>query len=92
MDADHRRDTNGTSPRRPAGPASGSPTDATGDATGHAPNQLRLLDAPLRRDWSLDESTREVGRRGIELARQALESARRRDAAHQQTPGASTAA
>lgn len=88
MDADHRRDTDGTGPGHLPGPASGSSTHPRGDA----PNQLRLLDAPLKRDWSLDESTREVGRRGIELARQALESARRRDAAHQQTPGASTAA
>ena len=74
MDADHRRDTNGTGPGRPTGVASGAPTDRAGDA----PNQLRLLDAPVTRDWRLDESTREVGRRGIQLARQALESARRR--------------
>jgi hypothetical protein len=78
--ADRRRD--------PAGAGSGSPTAPPPDA----PNQLRLLDAPVTRDWRLDESTREVGRRGIELARQALEAARRRDAAHDRASGASTAA
>lgn len=65
------------------------PTDGAGAG---APNQLRLLDAPVTRDWRLDESTREVGRRGIELARRALEAARRRDAAHDEASGASTAA
>jgi hypothetical protein len=87
-DVVHRRDTNGTASGHPAERASGSPSGRSA-AT---PNQLRLLDAPPTRDWRLDESTREVGRRGIELARRALESARRRDAAHEQAPGASTAA
>jgi len=88
MDADHRRDTDGTGPGRPGRPVSSRSTEPAQDA----PNQLRLLDAPSTRDWRLDESTREVGRRGIELARRALESARRRDAEHGQASGTSTAA
>jgi hypothetical protein len=39
--------------------------------------QLRLLEAGNKPDWKLDDSTREVGRRGIAAARAALRSARR---------------
>jgi len=38
-------------------------------------DQLLLLEAPEER-WRLDPQTREVGRRGLEQARQALASAR----------------
>lgn len=44
----------------------------------HQPAQLRLLDPADAPDWMLDESTRAVGRLGIEAARAALASARRR--------------
>jgi hypothetical protein len=64
MDADKAR--NATSP-----PASGRPKGRAG--------QLRLLDLTDRPEWCLDESTREVGRRGVEAARAALRSARRPD-------------
>jgi hypothetical protein len=42
-------------------------------------SQLRLLETTpdTRDDWRLDESTREVGRRGIDLARAALDRAER---------------
>jgi hypothetical protein len=40
--------------------------------------QLRLLETAERPDWKLDDSTREVGRRGIAAARAALRTARRR--------------
>ena len=50
------------------------------------PTQLPLLDQSSgraternpRADWMLDESTKSVGRQGIETARAALRSARRR--------------
>ncbi len=64
MDADHHRDPNPTDP-------------AT--ATGAPGAQLRLLDTERHPEWCLDESTREVGRRGIRAARAALASSRRRD-------------
>jgi hypothetical protein len=38
-------------------------------------DQMRLLEAPDQR-WHLDSETREVGRRGLEQARQALALAR----------------
>lgn len=38
-------------------------------------DQMRLLEPPDQR-WRLDSETREVGRRGIEQARQALALAR----------------
>jgi hypothetical protein len=41
-------------------------------------SQLRLLDTADTPDWKLDDTTREVGRRGIAAARAALRSARRR--------------
>jgi hypothetical protein len=44
----------------------------------HQPAQLRLLDPADVPDWLLDESTRAIGRQGIEAARAALASARRR--------------
>jgi hypothetical protein len=44
-----------------------------------ASSQLRLLETAEKPDWKLDESTREVGRRGVAAARAALRSARRRD-------------
>jgi hypothetical protein len=43
-------------------------------------NQLHLRISPAEtphRDWQLDDSTRQVGRSGIALARAALEQARR---------------
>ena len=38
--------------------------------------QLRLLNTAAHPEWQLDESTRAVGRRGIEQARAALRAAR----------------
>jgi hypothetical protein len=38
-------------------------------------DQLRLLEPPDQR-WRIDPETRELGRRGLEQARQALASAR----------------
>lgn len=38
--------------------------------------QLRLID-PTDVDWRLDEQTKEVGRRGLARARQALTDSRR---------------
>jgi hypothetical protein len=49
------------------------PLEATGSG------QLRLLETTDKPDWRLDDTTREVGRRGIAAARAALRSARRRD-------------
>jgi hypothetical protein len=37
--------------------------------------QLVLIEAP-RPDWSLDDATKETGRRGVEQARDALRRAR----------------
>jgi hypothetical protein len=51
----------------------GDPLPTTGSG------QLRLLEATDRPDWRLDDTTREVGRRGIAAARAALRSARRHD-------------
>ena len=42
--------------------------------------QLVLMDEPVR-DWQLDDETRRAGRRGLDLARQALQAASRRTAA-----------
>jgi hypothetical protein len=42
--------------------------------------QLVLMEEPVR-EWQLDEETRRTGRRGLELARQALIEAQRRTAA-----------
>ena len=42
--------------------------------------QLVLIDEPVR-DWQMDDETRTAGRRGLELARQALQDAGRRAAA-----------
>ena len=42
--------------------------------------QLVLIEEPGR-EWRLDEQTRRTGRRGLELARQALIEAQRRTAA-----------
>ena len=39
--------------------------------------QLHLLEPP-EPDWHLDDSTREIGRRGVAEARQALRHARQR--------------
>jgi hypothetical protein len=47
------------------------------EATGSA--QLRLIEATEKPEWRLDDTTREVGRRGIAAARAALQTARRRD-------------
>lgn len=44
----------------------------------HQPAQLRLLEPADAPDWMLDESTRAIGRQGIEAAREALALARRR--------------
>jgi len=44
-------------------------------------DQLTLITPSDRRDWRLDERTREVGRRGVEAARRALQEAARRTAA-----------
>jgi hypothetical protein len=44
-------------------------------------DQLTLITPADRTDWRLDERTREVGRRGIEAAREALQQAARRAAA-----------
>ena len=41
--------------------------------------QLTLVEAP-QPPWQLDDRTREIGRRGLELARQALRQAIRRAA------------
>ena len=49
----------------------------TGEAIGEG--QLRLLPTLAgspRRDWQLDDRTREVGRRGVALAREVLRQAR----------------
>ena len=43
--------------------------------------QLVLLDTPDDADWRLDEETKEVGRRGVAAARQALAEAIKRTAA-----------
>jgi hypothetical protein len=40
--------------------------------------QLRLIEAKVKPEWRLDDTTREVGRRGIAAARAALRTARRR--------------
>ena len=68
MDADTPRDpgTTSTTPRH----AASAPPPAT---------QLRLLDTRRHPEWCLDETTREVGRRGIEAARAALRRAHRAD-------------
>jgi hypothetical protein len=42
--------------------------------------QLVLIEEPSR-EWQLDDDTRRTGRRGLELARQALVEAQRRTAA-----------
>ena len=42
--------------------------------------QLVLIEEPVR-EWQLDEETRRTGRRGLELARHALQEAQRRAAA-----------
>lgn len=42
--------------------------------------QLTLIDEPAA-DWQLDDETRRTGRRGLELAREALRQAGRRTAA-----------
>jgi hypothetical protein len=52
------------------------PTGAKPRTTGRA-GQLRLLDVTDRPEWCLDDTTREVGRRGIQAARAALRSSRR---------------
>jgi hypothetical protein len=44
-------------------------------------DQLTLITEPKGDDWRLDERTREVGRRGVEAARRALQDAVRRAAA-----------
>lgn len=41
--------------------------------------QLTLVD-PGERSWELDDHTREIGRRGLQQARQALQKASRRAA------------
>lgn len=38
--------------------------------------QLKLLDT-VDREWKLDDTTKEVGKRGVEAARAALQLARR---------------
>ena len=53
-----------------------TPTGAKARTTGRA-GQLRLLDVTGRPEWCLDDTTREVGRRGIQAARAALRSSRR---------------
>jgi hypothetical protein len=63
MDADTERDHETTFNPLPTNPLSA---------------QLRLLDSSGTPDWRLDEATRERGRRGVELARAALRSARGR--------------
>jgi len=55
-------------------PSTGAPQRSTGRA-----GQLRLLDLTSRPEWCLDETTREVGRRGVEAARAALRTAKRPD-------------
>lgn len=40
-------------------------------------NQLTLIDRP-RADWRLDEHTKELGRKGVAAAREALADAARR--------------
>jgi hypothetical protein len=56
-------------------------TDTTADSgRGRAgEHQLALLDRPAR-NWRLDERTRELGRRGLAMAREALREASARDA------------
>ena len=44
-------------------------------------DQLTLITPPDHSDWRLDERTREVGRKGVEAARAALQEAARRTAA-----------
>src|SRR5947208_229891 len=46
--------------------------------TGDMADQLTLITLADRSDWRLDDRTREVGLRGIEAARQALQAAARR--------------
>ena len=57
-------------------PPTTEPNPAPARATGRG-GQLRLLDVSHRPEWRLDDTTREVGRRGIEAARAALRSSRR---------------
>lgn len=52
--------------------------------------QLELIDG--REEWVLDETTRDVGRRGVERARAALVEARRRLADDHDTAPAHRAA
>lgn len=53
-------------------------TERRSDGPRTAPAQLRLLDTAGRAEWRLDEATREAGRRGVQLAREALRASRRR--------------
>jgi hypothetical protein len=46
--------------------------------------QLHLLEPP-EPDWHLDDSTREIGRRGVAEARQALRHARQKSALSRRT-------
>lgn len=83
MDADGHRppnhpDRDTTPDRAPTAAATSGPSAAppeVADAT-----QLRRLDLGERPDWRLDDSTKAIGRHGIEQARAALASARRRQA------------
>jgi len=48
--------------------------------------QLHLLEPP-EPDWHLDEVTKQIGRRGVAEARQALEQARRAQADERRAAG-----
>ncbi len=53
------------------------PTPVEAPLTGDADaTQLRLLEVQARQGWRLDESTRAIGRQGVEQARAALRSPR----------------
>jgi hypothetical protein len=57
-------------------PKGRNPRSRAPDAAGAEGMQLRLLPGGERRpDWSLDERTRRVGRRGVAAAREALRRA-----------------
>jgi hypothetical protein len=64
----------------------------------HPAAQLQLIDSRVTPEWRLDETTRAIGRRGIEQARHALHAGRRssgtggRDSDQAHGPGESTAA
>jgi hypothetical protein len=48
--------------------------------------QLHLLE-PTAPDWHLDEATKEIGRRGVAEAREALQRARQATAAQRRADG-----